>query len=516
MTRSRVAAACPYTNEAASAEVYNTIFYVAESPHQAGTLWVGTDDGLVHLTRDGGKSWANVTPKQLGETQINAIEVSPHDAAKAYLAVTGYKLDDMRPEIYRTEDFGKTWTKLVAGLPEDTFVRVVREDPARRGLLYAGAEAGMFVSFDDGGRWQPLQQKLPRVPITDLQVRRGSLVAATQGRAFWILDDLGPLRQITSDIAAAEHHLYRPSDAYRLIRRGGYTRKPGKNPTDGAIVHLYLRADPDPKKTLVSVEILDAANAVIRRFSNRKSEVADVYNQSRESHARDGKPYGLLQLKKGMNRLVWDLRRENVTAVPGHLIPSGWKGPRVLPGQYKARLRVGDTVTEESFRLLDDPRRKVPSAEFDAYRSVVAAVYDDLNQLHSAIVQARAVRKQVTAMLDLTRKHASTDAIRNAGDPLIERIRAWERRVIQEQRETQQDVANFPNRLSMQLISLLAQIDASEAPVSVGSSQRATDLHTEWQQAKGELEDIFSGDVKALNALLNKHGVRAVHVEANR
>ena len=188
-------AGVPFTDEAAGAEHYNTIFSLVESPHEAGAIWVGSDDGLVHLTRDGGESWSDVTPDGLPEAQINSIEVSPHDPATVWLAVTAYKLDDFAPMIYRTNDYGASWSRHVAGLPEDDFVRVVREDVVRSGLLFAGTETGVWVSFDDGGAWQPLQLNLPPVPVTDLRVHGDDLVAATQGRAFWILDGLGPLRE---------------------------------------------------------------------------------------------------------------------------------------------------------------------------------------------------------------------------------------------------------------------------------------------------------------------------------
>lgn len=507
----------PYTNEAASAEIYNTIFYIAESSHDRKTIWVGTDDGLVHATFDGGKNWRNLTPPDLGETQINSIEVSPHDASKVYLSVTGYKLNDFSPHIYRTDDNGKTWQELGEGLPEDTFVRGVREDPKRRGLLYAGTEAGMFVSFDDGKQWQSLRLNLPPVPITDLMVRRGSLVVATQGRAFWILDDLAPLRELDAAIAKANHHLFKTSDPYRTMRAGRFQRKPGTNPKAGAIVRMFFKKKPDPEKTPVAIEILDASGNVIRRYRNQKSELSMVYGEAQESYRREqAKPYGMLKLKAGMNELVWDLRRENIKIVTSHLVPSGWQGPRVIPGEYKVRLTVAEKVTETAFRVLDDPRRGGERRDFEEFDVALRAVYRSTNELHTAITRMRAVRTQTEAMIETTRGHKNAAALAKECQSIITSILNWEKTVIQEQRETQQDVANFENRLSMQLLALLGNIDSSDAPVTAGAAQRLTDLQAEWRAAEQTMKKILEIDVAKLNALFRQNTVQTVHVPERR
>jgi len=215
----------PITNEL-DADAYNTIFYIVESPHEAGTIWVGSDDGLVHLTRDGGKNWENVTPSGVGEAFINAIEVSPHNPAKAYIAVDGHRSNDFTPSIYKTENYGRKWRKIVHGLPEDTFVRVVREDLERPGLLYAGTESGVSVSFNDGSSRQSLQFNLPRVPVTELKLRQGDIVVSTEGRDFWLLENPSPLRQLEASIEDADLHVFEPVDAYRI-------------PNGKAIVYYY-------------------------------------------------------------------------------------------------------------------------------------------------------------------------------------------------------------------------------------------------------------------------------------
>ena len=264
----------PITKDNTSVEYYDTIFTLAESPVQKGTIWAGSDDGLVHVTRDGGKRWENVTPKEMPEwIQINSVEASPHEAGAAYVAATMYKLDDFRPYLYKTSDYGKTWKKIVAGIPDTAFTRVVREDPNRRGLLYAGTETGMYVSFDDGERWQSLQLNLPVVPITDLAVhkRDRDLIVATQGRSFWILDDLPVLHAMTDTAPASTSsnaRLFKPEDTYRTGGSGGGALPAnvtiGRNPPNGVVVYYYLKNKP---KTDVTLEFFDAANRSIKKYT---------------------------------------------------------------------------------------------------------------------------------------------------------------------------------------------------------------------------------------------------------
>jgi len=259
----------PLTPENVGAEFYGTIFYITESPHEAGTIWAGSDDGLVHLTRDGGESWDDVTPGNLNGAQVNAIEPSPHDPGTAYMAVTGYKLNDFRPYIYKTTDYGNRWRRIDSGLPTDNFVRVVREDPDRRGLLYAGTEGGMFVSFDDGSNWQSLDLNLPPVPITDLKIRQGDLVAATQGRGFWVLDDLTVVRQARDELADLPLHLFGPGEVEMI--RGGRSAgaNEGSNPARGVTLSYFIA---DEQEGPLRIEILDADGRILRSYSSEEGD----------------------------------------------------------------------------------------------------------------------------------------------------------------------------------------------------------------------------------------------------
>jgi len=504
----------PITDEAAGAEHYNTIFYIVESPHEAGTIWVGTDDGLVQLSRDGGGTWNDVTPKGLGEVLINAIDVSTHDPATVWIAATGYKLNDFTPQIYKTENYGKSWSKRVAGIPEGEFVRVVREDTVRRGLVFAGTEQGAWVSFDDGTNWQPLQLELPHVPITDMRVHGNDLVISTQGRAFWILDGLGPLRQIDAKLADADHYLYEPDPAYRLGSTGEFVPQPGPNPPDGAVVYFWLEKEPDPEAMEIQVEIIDGDGETLRTFSNRQSEASKCYWDAAEFHGPEDEPYGLLALKQGMNRMVWSFQRENVECIPGYFA-LGWDGPRVAPGTYGVRLRVGDDAQEARFEVLADPRLKENVQEFAEQQTLVMAAYEAVNELHRAVKRIDSVREQIDRNASLEDEQSGTQTIRDAGDAYLARLTEWEAQVIQRRRETQQDTIAFPNLLSTQLRYVMGVLDYNDTAITASSRERLDDLLSEWHRRRDELMPLFGPALDSLNAVYEELGLPIVYVPAD-
>ncbi|MGH9434200.1 MAG: WD40/YVTN/BNR-like repeat-containing protein, partial [Terriglobia bacterium] len=309
----------PLIQDNTSVEYYDTIFAIAESPVMKGQVWVGSDDGLVHLTRDGGKTWTDVTPQQMPAwSRVDLIEASPYDAATACLAIDRHKLDDLRPYIYVTRDYGKSWSEITNGIPATSFVHAVREDPVKRGLLYAGTESGVFVSFDDGAHWQSLQLNLPTAPVRDLAVKRDDLVAATHGRAFWILDDIAPLRQLSSQITQSNVYLFKPSATYRNHSGGGFPiHGPyGQNPPGGAMIDYYLKSAAGPKDD-VKLEILDSQGKTVRSYSNKKQkEAGSPLANEFPGFSRRGET---LPAKAGLNRFVWDLRYKGPDPVPHHI-----------------------------------------------------------------------------------------------------------------------------------------------------------------------------------------------------
>lgn len=349
----------PITRDITGEEHYSTLYAIEESPLERGVIWVGSNDGLVHVTRDGGKTWSNVTPRDLPpDGRIQNLEVSPHRPGKAYFAAYRYLLGDDAPYIYRTTDYGRTWTRLTTGnngIPADHPTRVVREDPQREGLLYAGTQYGMFISFDDGAHWQPFQQNLPATPVTDIKVVRNDLAISTMGRSFWIMDNITPLRELSPQVASASAYLFQPRDAYRMRYSTGIGRVRSLSDPEylppGAIIDYYLAQEPAEE---VRLEILDAQGKVIRTFTSGTAGQAETREQQmrEEFLGRQGTPR--LAKSPGMHRFVWDL------SYPGPWDPEtgqpGANGPLATPGRYQARLTVGNWSSTREFNVLIDPR----------------------------------------------------------------------------------------------------------------------------------------------------------------
>ena len=390
----------PITVDDTGTEYYDTVFSIAPSPLAKGLIWVGTDDGLIQITRDEGKNWTNVTPKDLAEwSRISLIEASPHDAGTAYVAVDRHQNDDLAPYIYKTSDYGATWGRITTGIPDGTFVRAVREDPKKKGLLYAGTERGVFVSFDDGARWRSLQINLPITPVHDLVIKNNDLVVATHGRAFWILDDVSPLRQFADSVAAEDVHLYQPATAYRIHSGDAPARFvfAGKNPPIGAVIYFYLKQAPKPEaKQEVKIEILDAAGSVIRTYSSSKASPLEE-----PLDPDDKKPEKQIKLEDGLNRFVWDLHYEGANRVPGYYLweyNDGAKGPLALPGNYQVRLTANGKSLTAPFEVKLDPRVKTPQSDLEKQFKLQMDVREQLNRVYYAVNQIQDVREQLDGL----------------------------------------------------------------------------------------------------------------------
>ncbi len=482
----------PITNEGAGGEIYSTIYYLAESPHDGGTLWAGSDEGLVHVTRNGGNHWEKVTPPTLGESMINAIEVSPHDPAKAYIAVNRYKFNDFTPLAYRTQDYGKTWDRISAGIPADHWVHVVREDPVRPGLLYLGTEMGIFVSFDDGRRWQSLQLNLPVTPINDLQVAHGDLVAATSGRSFWILDALSPLRQLSDEVASAETYLFAPLGVDRFYSGGSGDSNPrlGQNPAN-AYIDFYVTPIPEDG---VLLEIIDDAGSVIRHFRGT-SEPTD---EEGSSSSRDPRP---LQIKEGMNRIAWDLRHDPIRPVPGLYVFGSLQGAKAIPGTYQVRLTAGENTQSQTLELRPDPRVEIPSQDYVVQRDFLRQVSAELEAIHDAVLGLRNAREQIQAVLTRAETIESADPVVEAGKELSEKLDALEESLVQKRTVDGQTVINFPMQLNQFYIYLRSAIDSAEGGVSQGARDRFADLSSQWADLQAQLERLLGQEVSRFNDL---------------
>lgn len=511
----------PITNEGAGGEVYQTIFYLQESRRNAGEIWVGTDNGHVHLTRDAGAHWTEVTPPGLGETQINSIEVSPHRDGTAWVVATRYKFNDFTPRILRTDDYGATWRQTTAGLPEGSFVRVVREDTARAGLLYAGTETGVFVSFDGGEAWLSLQLELPVVPITDMVLAEDDLVISTQGRAFWVLDNLTPLRQATVVATEEKLRLLTPQPAVLLNsgeggggRRGGGAIA-GANPPFGALIDYWLAEEATPEGTELKLEILDASGLVVRKLSSKQSD-----KPAGPASEFGPPPPQPLPGKKGGNRWAWDLRRDGTERVKGLWGFNGLIGPRVTAGSYQVRLTLGDKVLSQTETVVDDPRSPSPSATVVAeHQQLALAVYGAIDGVYKAVNRMREVRSQVEALTQRAKtaaqeggNDAEDNEVSTAGDELVKDLKVMEEELVQVKTESFQDIINFPNRLDAELGALLEAVDGSGPPLTAGMKLRWQDLDAEWQAAQAKIAALLGERVVSLNQLVAKKAVPAITV----
>ncbi len=499
----------PITKDNTSVEYYCTVFALAESYHDKDILWAGSDDGLIHITKDGGENWKNITPKKMPEWGlISMIEPSTFDAGTAYIAVDCHELDDFNPYIYKTENFGQSWKKISDDFPQKTFVRVVREDPERKGLLYAGTETGMFVSFDDGSSWQSLQLNLPVVPIHDMVVKENDLVAATHGRSFWILDDLTPLHQISDEAAHAEVFLFKPRDAYRMQGRSYPVEDMGQNPPSGSVIYYYFKEKPEEK---VVLEFMDDKGKVIKNFSStrkgkeRDSEMARWFGRMSSS--------GLIA-QEGMNRFIWDMRYPDAVRVPGAILWGGMlSGPIAVPGTYKVRLTVGDESWEQVWNWKKDPRISTTQEEFQEQFDFLIEIRDKITEVNKGINRLRDVKKQIK---DLLRKLKGTEKekkIVEAGQKVIRKLESVEDVLIQSKSKSGQDPLNYPIKLDNKISALARVVASADARPTDQSYELFQELSLRADDQLSKLKNIVEEDVTAFNELVRNEGIPAIMIK---
>jgi photosystem II stability/assembly factor-like uncharacterized protein len=498
----------PYTVEAVGAENYGTISYVTDSPHEAGVIWVGTDDGRVQLTRDNGDSWSDVSPSEMGETLVNAIEVSPHDPATAYIATTRYKFNDLTPRLYRTDDYGKSWTDITANLPHGAYTRVVREDTEREGLLFAGTERGVYVSFDDGGGWQAFNLNLPQTPITDLMVAHDDLIVATSGRAFWILDDLELVRQYSGK--PEETRLYEPapvvltSGRSSLDANGEEVRAThadgGVNPAGGAVVYYYLPQDRD--SSALTLLVTDAAGDTVRRMS---SDAAAI-----EAYPGGPPPNAQVPNQAGLNRFVWDLRYPSLLGAPTAYIEGSFRGHRVSPGDYTIYLLLdGEEVERTSLLVRPNPTYDLSEADYADYHAFMRAGEARLNEMHRLVNELKAAREQLSDLREQLQEDGMTGLADQARE-LIEDMREWDDEMVQRKSKAYDDVENFPNRFTANYLFVLNHAESSLPRVNAGTRSRLAELNREWTELERRGSELLGTRVRALNEELMEAGIGAI------
>ncbi len=501
----------PLTKDNTSVEYYDTVFTLAESPLQKNLLWAGSDDGLVHVTQDGGAHWTNVSPKDLPEwSMVSLIEASPHTAGGAYLAVDRHKLDDFKPYLWKTADFGKSWTRITTGIPDGSYVHAVREDPGRKGLLFAGTETGVFISFDDGAHWQPLQLNLPTSPIHDLWIKNDDLAVATHGRSFWILDDITPLRQVAPQMANEAVVFYKPRPAIRehwpeiLHPRGPVAL----NPPLGAVVNYYLKAAP-PKGQEITLEVLDAQGKLVRKYSNIEKAEGEQPPEWPELE----RPPEILPAEAGMNRFNWNLRYESPVKVPSaYYSDEGPMGPMVLPGAYQLRLTVAGKSYTAPVEVKLDPRIKVAPDALQKQLALELQVRDRISELHIAVNQIRDLRAQLTELKKRLGAEARYKPITASADTLDKSMTPVEQQLIQVNMKASEANLNFPNVLNEQYDSFIHTLDSSDNAPTEAEVALAQTLSSELDAQLAKWKQILARDVPALNQQIQRENIPVLFV----
>jgi photosystem II stability/assembly factor-like uncharacterized protein len=478
----------PITRDQTSVETYATVFAIAPSYHDANVIWAGSDDGYVSVTRDGGVNWANVTPPDAPDfVRINTIEASPNTPGKAYVSGIRYLVDnDRSPYIWRTDDYGQTWTKIVNGIPEDDFIRATREDPTRPGLLYAGSERTVYVSWDDGVNWQPLSQNLPVVQVSDLVVAEDDLVIATHGRSFWVMYGIGPIRQLNQQIASADVHLFDPADPYRGI--------------DNSVQISYYLANDAEEMTL---EFLDANGTVVREFEGT----------SEESQGGGGGFGGFFggggnqqpNMRAGAHTFNWNLRYEGYTDFDGRIFwAAGNFGPMALPGEYQARLTVDGQAQTADFQIRLDPRLEpVTIAQLRQRFDLASAVRDRVNEANQAVIDIRQIKGEVDDRLEQT----DDRDIEQQGEQVKTKLSDVEQEIYQVRNRSNQDPLNFPIKLNNKLAALIGQVEGGEYEPTEQQQEVFQHLSELLQVELIRMNTIIQQDLRRFNEMLEQEGI---------
>jgi photosystem II stability/assembly factor-like uncharacterized protein len=499
----------PYTIEAVGAENYGTISYVTESPHEKGVIWTGSDDGLVHLTRDNGKNWSNVTPEDLDECLINAIEVSPHDSATAYIATTRYKFNDKRPAIFKTKDYGKSWSKITNGIPNGAFTRVVREDDQLKDFLFAGTETGLYLSWNGGESWKPFQLNLPATPILDLIVRHNDIVVATSGRSFWILDDLGLIRQQQG--LSEDFHLFQPEpamlsnhsselDSTNKDFTGSHPMR-GVNPANGIVV--YYNLPKLEKDQHIHLEIRDSNDELVNEFSSKKDEAFQKY---------DGGPSAatLISKDEGMNRFVWNMRYNTMPGIPTAYIEGSYRRHKVIPGTYKAILKHGDQVQETTFEVLANPMYSITENQYAEYSSVMSEMEFTLTAMHEKTNRMFKIQTQLNQLNKNFPDEEKFADLKEEGKTLAEKLKAWDEEMVQRKSKAYDDVENFPNKFTAEYLFLINQTESAIPRVTQSSKDRRLELDAQWKELESQADSFLETDIPDFNKKLWKQEIGAI------
>ncbi|WP_412559676.1 WD40/YVTN/BNR-like repeat-containing protein [Winogradskyella sp. MIT101101] len=490
----------PITQDNTSVEYYCTIFAAQESPLKEGLLWVGSDDGLIHVTQDGGKTWDNVTPKGMPEwMMINSIEPSAFDEGTCYVAGTKYKTGDFAPYLYKTTDYGKTWKKITDGINEEHFTRALREDPKRKGLLYAGTETGMYISFNDGKNWKPFQLNLPIVPITDLTIKDNNLIVATQGRSLWMIDDLSVIHQLY-DADLSKTTLFKPKDTYRM--RGGSrkgSKTAGTNHPNGVMTYFNLKDFDENDK--VSLTYFDTKGDTIKTYSNKDKK-------------------NMLKVERGANQFVWDMTYDGAERLPGMILWwASLEGPRAIPGEYKVTLRVEDSIPSNAiemskpFTILADPRAESTLADMQKQFDFIKDVNKTMDDAHKSIKKIRNINEQLSAFQKQYKNDDNVKVLVEKAKKLEEELSNIEKELYQTKNRSGQDPLNFPIKLTNKLGHLNSLVSMGDFPPTEQDIAVKNELTAKIEKQLNAFNTILSDEVKAFNEAFNNKNLNYLFVE---
>ncbi len=524
----------PVHKDMTGTEWYATIFALAESPTTKGLLWTGSDDGRVHITRDNGTTWTDVTPQAMAKhTRVTGIEPSRYDPAVAYLSATRYQLDDFQPYLYKTSDYGKTWTRIDAGIAMGAYTRSIREDVVRRGLLFAATETGVYVSFDDGVRWETLQLNLPRTSVRDLRVHGNDLVVATHGRAFWALDDIAMLRQMHDSVTAKRAHLFQPSVAYRFAGGHGGGRGNGENPYDGVLIDYWFK---DALKDKVTLEFLDARGAVVRTFKGSsaakdsamkdsaakampaaKSDSMAVADSVRRDAKKDSLAYmasdSMVTTRAGSNRFWWNLRYADAKRVKTVVNDMGTlNGPTAVPGDYRVRLIVGRDTMVQSFAVKLDPRLTATTADLEQTFDLGMKVQGRLNGIVDAFARIEDLQKQIDVRVDQSSELEFAKRVKDAATPVREHLEIVRTELVDWFNHDDQATLHFPIKLYNMMLSLNSQVLGQETKPTKQHGEILDDLGGKVDVQLQRLQQLEATEIKTLNTLLQEIGLPPIFV----
>ncbi|MES2775227.1 MAG: glycosyl hydrolase [Bacteroidota bacterium] len=483
----------PITQDNTSVEYYCTIFTATESPYEKDLLWTGSDDGRVNVSKDGGKNWTDVTPPAAGKWMMwNCIDASPFKKGAAYIVGTKYKLDDFKPYIFKTEDYGKNWTTITNGIPAMHFTRAIRADKKRAGLLYAGTEYGMYISYDDGGNWKPFQLNLPIVPITDMTIKNNDLIVATQGRALWSIDDLSAVQLYQEASTPKGLYLLKINDSYR--RDGSANINPknaGFNPPNGTVINYYVTDISDTSKA--SITILDKNKKEIKAFATDAKEKTDK-----------------IEITKGMNQFVWNMNYPEAEKIEGMILWNGTVGgPKAAPGNYFAKIKLGKDSVEQPFTILANPTYKITQQDYEEQFNTLITIRDKFNEMQKAIKSIRDIRTQINGFADRLGKDLPKE-VKEKGDTINKQLTAIEEALYQTKAKSGQDVLNYPIRLNDKISGLYDYANSGYNPPTRQVKDAYSDLSVKADVQLNKLKKLISEDVVQLNQLIRDKAVPVI------